>query len=273
MGAFMVMQAGPESLNGLRVLITRPAPLAEDTAAAIEQCGGVAVQFPVIEIAAPDSFAAVDALLDNIRDFELLIFVSVAAMEAFVARMERRDIRLPGSLKIAAMGPKTAQPGRDKGLDIDFVPLTSLDSEGLLVALLDKEKGMQLNNTRVAILRGQSGRELLQAGLQKHGADVSLVPCYTRRVTSRPIQPIVARWSAGEIDVVLITSVSILDGLVELLGAKNIALLLDSAVVTISERIRQRCLQHGISRVRVAGGVSNDCLIDTLSQVSTGYCR
>ncbi len=267
----MAMRA--ELLNGLRVLVTRPDPLGDDMAGVIEEHGGTAVKFPVIEISAPDSFAALDALLRGIQDFDLLVFVSAAAMEGFAARMGQRDIRVPGSLKIAAMGPKTARLGRDKGLNIDFVPEPGPGpgpgSEGLLSALLDRERGMELKNTRVAILRGQSGRDLLKIELEKRGAEVVLVPCYTRRITSRPIPPIVDIWSAGEIDVALITSVSILDGLFELLGPQNAALLLESPVVTISERIRDQCVRRGIARVRVAGGVSDDCLIDALSEAAT----
>ena len=260
-----------ESLNGLQVLITRPCPLGDDIAGAIEEHGGTAVKFPVIEISAPDSFVALDALLHGIQDFDLLVFVSVATIEGFVTRMEQQNIILPKVLKIAAMGPKTARLGRDKGLNIDFVPEPSLDSEGLLVSLLDRERGMELKNTRVAILRGQSGRDLLKIRLEKFGADVTFVPCYTRRITSRPIQPIVDIWSAGEIDAVLITSVSILDGLVELLGQKNAVLLLDSPVITISERIRDQCIRRGIACVRVAEGVSNDCLLDTMSEVMKDF--
>ena len=261
--AFITMRT--KSLNGLQVLITRPCPLGDDIAGAIEEHGGTAVKFPVIEISASDSFVALDALLRGIQGFDLLVFVSVATIEGFATRMEQQNIILPKALKIAAMGPKTARLGRDKGLNIDFIPEPSLDSEGLLVSLLDRERGMELKNTRVAILRGQSGRELLKIELEKRGADVTFVQCYTRRITSGPIQPIVDIWSAGKIDVVLITSVSILDGLLELLGPQNAALLLDSPVVTISDRIRDQCTRHGIACVRVAGGVSNDCLIDTMA--------
>ncbi len=257
-----------ESLNGLRVLITRPDPLGNDIAEAIEEHGGIAAKFPVIEISAPDSFVALDALLRGIAGFDLLVFVSAAAVEGFVSRLEQQNVMLPEALKIAAMGPKTARLGRDKGLNIDFVPEPGPGSEGLLVSLLDRERGMELKNTRIAILRGQSGRDLLKIELEKRGAEVVLVPCYTRRITSRPIQPIVDIWSAGKIDTVLITSVSILDGLIELLGPQNVALLHESPVVTISERIRDQCIRRGIARVRVAGGVSNDCLIDALSEVA-----
>ncbi len=242
--------------------------MGDDMARLIEEHGGTAVKFPVIEISMPDSFVALDALLRHIQDFDLLVFVSAAAMEGFVTRMEQRDILIPGFLKIAAMGPKTARLGRDMGLNIDFVPEPGPGSEGLLASLLDRERGMELKNTRVAILRGQSGRDLLKIELEKRGAEVALVPCYTRRITSRPIQPVVDIWSAGKIDVVLITSVSILDGLVELLGPKNAVLLLESPVVTISERIRDQCIRRGIACVRVAGGVSDDCLIDALPEAA-----
>ncbi len=264
------MTVRSKSLNGLRVLITRPDPLGDDIARVIEEHGGIAVQFPVIEISAPERFVALDTLLCDITDFDLLVFVSAAAIEGFTARLEQQDIRLPESLKIAVMGAKTARLGRDKGLNIDFVPESGAGagSEGLLASLLDRERGMELENTRIAILRGQSGRDLLKAELEKRGAGVTFVPCYTRRVTTRPIQPIVDIWSVGEIDAVLITSGSILDGLIELLGPHNMALLRESSVVTISERIREQCIRQGISRVRVAGGVSSDCLLDTLSEVA-----
>ena len=254
-----------KSLSGLKVLITRPCPSGDAIARAIEKHGGTAIKFPVIKISAPYSFVALDALLHGIGDIDLLVFVSAAAIEGFVARKKQQNIVLPEGLKIAAMGPETARLGRDEGLNIDFTPRQSANSEGLLVSLRDSESGIDLKKSRVAILRGQSGRDLLKVELEKLGAEVTFVQCYTRRTTSRSIQPIIDIWSAGEIDVVLITSVSILDGLLKLLGPQNSALLTDSPVITISERIKDQCIRRGITCVRVAREVSNHCLIDTIS--------
>ncbi len=253
-----------KSLGGLKVLITRPCPSGDAISRAIEEHGGTAIKFPVIEISTPDSFVALDALLHGIGDIDLLVFVSAAAIEGFVARKKQQNILLPEGLKIAAMGPETARHGRDEGLNIDFIPRQSADSEGLLVSLKDSESGINLKESRVTILRGQSGRDLLKVELEKLGAEVTFVQCYTRRTTSRSIQPIMDRWSAGEIDVVMITSVSILDGLLKLLGPQNSALLTDSPVITISERIKYQCISRGITCVRVARGVSNHCLIDAM---------
>lgn len=241
--------------------MTRPRPLGDAVSRAIEKRGGTVIPFPVIEISDPDSFVALDDLLHNIQSIELLVFVSAAAVEGFFSRKEQLDIPLPESLKVAAMGPETARSGRDKGLDIDFIPEHRLDSEGLLIAF----EGIDLKNRNVVILRGQSGRDLLKSEMEKQGAHVTFVQCYARRTTIKPIQPIIDTWSAGGVDVVLITSVSILDGLFELLGAENVSLLNNTPVVTISERIQNVCLKRGVAHVRVATGISNDCLVDAMS--------
>ncbi len=259
-----------ESLNGLRVLVPRPDPLADDMVGIIEQHGGTVIKFPVIEISAPHSFDALDAVLRDIQAFDLLVFVSAAAIEGFMDRLEQQDIQVPELLKIATMGPKTARLGRDKGLNVVFIPEpgAGAGSEGLLASLLDRERGMELKDTRIAILRGQSGRDMLKIELEKRGAEVVVVACYARRLTNQSIQPIVDIWCAGGMDGVVVTSVSILDGLIELLGTENTALLRESPVVTISERIREQCIRRGIARVRVAGGTSDDCLIDALSAMA-----
>ena len=50
--------------------------MGDDIAGVIEEHGGTAVKFPVIEISAPDSLVALDALLHGIQGYSICWFLS-----------------------------------------------------------------------------------------------------------------------------------------------------------------------------------------------------
>jgi uroporphyrinogen-III synthase len=229
----------------------------------IESLGGTAIQFPVIEIAEPEDFNDMDESLRQLGNVDLIILVSVPAVTGFVRRLKQLEISVPRKLKVAAIGPKTAALCERSGIDVDFVPDQRTDSEGLL-ACLDK---LDMNRSHVVIYRGQSGREFLKSGLEALGAKVTYVESYHRNISTESILPIVSKWRRGEIDVVLITSISVLDGLVTLLGSRYLELLMRTTVVALSARISDQCVAAGIADVLVSGRTSDEAMMDELRSV------
>jgi uroporphyrinogen-III synthase len=70
---------------------------------------------------------------------------------------------------------------------------------------------------RVAIFRGEGGREVLGDGLRARGATVEYVECYRRvRPRSDPA-PLVAAWKAGGVHAVTVSSAQGLGHLFEML--------------------------------------------------------
>lgn len=263
------------SLQGLKIFIPRPRPMGEHLANLIEACGGTAHLFPVIEITPPDNFAALDTSLRQLSEVDLMVLVSVSAVNGLVERQRTLyksaltqgtgQAAIPTSLKVAAVGAKTAARCESLGIKVDFVPAQRVDSEGLLECM----DGFNVKDKQVIIFRGQSGRELLKIELKKLGAQVKYVECYRRRTTSQSIQPIIEKWLRGDINAVLITSVSILESLIQLLGKPNTALLKETNVITISERIAEQCTKLGINNVVVSASPAEHSILEKLQAIGT----
>ncbi len=253
------------SLRGLNILVPRPRPQSQTIATLIEAHGGTAILFPVIEITAPDNFTSLDQALTQLSEVDLIILVSVAAVNGLVARQRALSITLPERVKVAAVGAKTAAQCQSLGIRVDFVPGQRINSEGLLECI----DGFSIKDKKIVIFRGQSGRDLLKTALQKSGGKVRYAESYRRRTTSQSIQPIIKKWQRGDINVVLITSVSILESLIALLGKSNFRLLKETRIITISHRIASACTQAGIDHVVVADSPTDDSVLEMLKFISS----
>jgi uroporphyrinogen-III synthase len=122
-------------LNGKRVLISRPRARAEECARALRDAGAQPVFFPVIEIAPPDDYVALDGALRNLAQYDWLIVTSVHAVDAFASRLQAVGVeRLPRDLRVAAIGPRTARRLSELGLRSDHIP-AKYNADGILPGL------------------------------------------------------------------------------------------------------------------------------------------
>ena len=91
-----------------------------------------------------------------------------------------QDVRALGGLKIAAIGPATAESLRAYGLKADVVP-PAFKAEVLLEAL-----GPQVTpGSKMLLARAQIAREVLPQGLMRLGAKVDVAPVYKSRLPQR----------------------------------------------------------------------------------------
>lgn len=194
-------------LDGTGVLVTRPRRQAEGLIAAIAAVGGRAIEFPVIE-ARPRSSEDIAADAEALLPADIAVFVSGNAV--------RFGLGHSGSARVAAIGPATAALIEELGRDVDIQSPGGYNSEHLLAT----PELQDVDGKVVRIIRGNGGRELLATTLRERGATVEYLPVYSREVPvygDAEIEPIRAKWAAGEIDVVTIMSVETLVNLVDLL--------------------------------------------------------
>src|SRR5207253_1517238 len=126
-------------------------------------------------IEAPADWTPVDAALKNLARFQWLVFTSANGVHALIARLRclGLDLRALGSLKLAVIGPGTAEALRGYHLEADLIP-DEFRSEALAAALRQRAAGM-----RILLARADRGRELLQEELRKV-ADVEQVTVYAQ---------------------------------------------------------------------------------------------
>jgi uroporphyrinogen III methyltransferase/synthase len=200
-------------LFGKRVLITRPRHQASELANRIEALGGRAVCLPAVTIGAPDDWSPVDRALEQLGDYQWLVFTSSNGVDAFIRRLRQtgRDLRALGGLRLAVIGPATAVALRAYHLEADVTPET-FNSEGLAAGLLPLVAG-----ERVLLARADRGVELLREELSAV-ARVDQVAVYSQR--DAPLdrsEPSLRMMSEGKIDFVTLTSSNIARALIGVL--------------------------------------------------------
>lgn len=130
-GRTSVGMRNPRScLAGLRVLICRPFDQAKQLAQELEAVGAEAVRVPVIAIADPeDGGVALREAMGSLAEGDWLVLTSRnGAVRAAVAAPR---LPLPEGVRVAAIGPGTAQQATAAGLTVDLIPKRSV-AEGLL---------------------------------------------------------------------------------------------------------------------------------------------
>jgi uroporphyrinogen III methyltransferase/synthase len=88
----------------------------------------------IIDCVALDDNTHVDAMLDTIPDNNWIVLTSVNSAKFLFERLfaQGKDVRILGSVKIAAIGKSTAGRLKEYGLKADLIPDTEwLNSQGL----------------------------------------------------------------------------------------------------------------------------------------------
>jgi uroporphyrinogen III methyltransferase / synthase len=202
-------------LFGQRIVLTRPSDDADRSAADLEALGADVTLAPTVTIEPIDDPAPLDGAIDRLSEFDWLVFTSSNGVRHFVDRLDQRglDLRVLGSIKLAAIGPATAEALARVHLKADLVPET-FRSEGLSEALAARVAGR-----RVLLARADRGRTLLKDELERI-AHVEQVAVY-RNADAEALPPGVAEQiAAGAVDWITLTSSAITERLHAILPAE-----------------------------------------------------
>ena len=161
-------------LQGLNLVITRPAAQAARTAQALRAAGADVIEFLVLDIAAIDATLAAGELASA----SAIIFVSANAVE-YGAPLIKLAGGAPVGMEIFAIGGATAAALAQAGFAHVVSPQQSIDSEGLLAM----PQLLSVEGRHIILVKGRSesgGRTLLEQTLPKRGARVTVLECYRR---------------------------------------------------------------------------------------------
>jgi uroporphyrinogen III methyltransferase/synthase len=199
-------------LFGQRIVITRPIEEVPRSAAVLEAMGAEVLVAPTVLILPLQDPTPVNDAIDRLQDYDWLVFTSANGVRFFFEQLLAggTDIRAVGSLRLATIGPGTAEALFRYHLRADLVP-ESYRSEALAEALKSQAAGR-----RILLARADRGRSLLLDELRKV-ADVDQVSVY-RNVDAESLpEAVVERISAGTVDWVTVTSSAIAGSLYSLL--------------------------------------------------------
>lgn len=147
--------------------MTRPREQAADLVAGLEALGAEVMVAPTIAIAPPEDWGPLDSALDDLDAYAWAAFTSVNAVEAFFARLDRAGRRLPSTLRVAAVGDRTAEVLAAQGQPVHLVAPVAT-AVGLAGAM--REQGM--SGVRILFPRGDRASRTLATLLREAGAEV-----------------------------------------------------------------------------------------------------
>ncbi|MGD9763501.1 MAG: uroporphyrinogen-III C-methyltransferase [Candidatus Binatia bacterium] len=209
-------------LFGRRIVVTRPRAQAGGFIDALTDAGADVLACPAIEIAPPESWAALDAAIERLEIYDWLVLTSVNGVAMFFGRLRARgrDVRALHRTRVAAVGSETAAAIGERGLVADLVP-----AEFRAEAVAEALRAAGIGGARVLLPRAAVAREVLPAMLRDAGAMVDEVASY-RTVRGRADQAeLRGLLAARAIDLVTFTSSSTVTNFLALLGADAPALL------------------------------------------------
>lgn len=256
-----------DALHGVGVLVTRPRHQAEPLCSLVEQAGGEAIRFPVLEITDPGDSAALNQCLDQLANYQIAIFISANAVRYAMSHIQARA-GLPAGLRIAAIGRASARELKHMGVEVTDCPPRQFDSE----ALLALPGFANVEGQRILIFRGEGGREHLATVLRERGATVDYAEVYRRVKPDADTSSLLQRWARGEIQVITLTSAEALRNLYELVGKLGRQWLLHTDLIVASERIQQQAQALGLSAsIIVASNASDAAMLESLVQWRQTY--
>jgi uroporphyrinogen III methyltransferase/synthase len=253
-------------LFGKRVLLTRPRKQASELAHGLVLLGAIPYVMPAVEIQPPADWTAVDRALADLGSFHWLVFTSVNGVHALMDRLRHagRDLRALGSLRLAAIGPKTADALRQYFLEPDLVP-EKFQAEDLAGALKDQLQPGQ----RILLARADRGRDVLRQELAQV-ADVIQVAVYSQIDAVTPDTRILDSLRRGEIDYVTLTSSNIARSLARCLDETCRARLEagDVKLISISPVTSAEARQLGLPIAAEAGEATTQGVLDALVRLA-----
>lgn len=157
-------------LSGKRIVVTRTRKQASVLSEQLRALGADVLELPTIRIEPPSDLREFAELVQDAHGYDWIIFTSANGVEAFFEMFFKLydDAREIGGVKIAAIGPATAQRVRDFHLQVDLEPEEFVAES--IVREFQKQGGVE--NLRILLARAEKARDVLPKRLSELGAIV-----------------------------------------------------------------------------------------------------
>ena len=264
-------EASPSALAGKRIVITRSAAQSEALARDLSARGAIPVVLPLVSFADPEDFAPLDAAIAGIDRFDWIILTSAQAVRAVVKRSEelKRSLIHSGSkLRIASVGPVSAEAARRAGLSVEYVAETHTG------ASLAEELGSRLQGAKVFLPRSDRANPELPPALKRHGAQVTEVVAYRTLRPTDVDQRNLKQISEGAADAVLFFSPSAVQHFAELFGSEQLRALQAKLAITAVGPVTANALREaGVRRLVISADTTAEAVVEALEKHFAGTVK
>ena len=192
-------------LLGRGVVITRAREQASSLVRLLEEEGACCLEFPTIDIRPlPDSGPIRQAIRD-LAGYSWVVFTSVNGVEYFWSQIASMglDSRIFGGIKVAAIGPATAESLKQRGIRPDLLPEKYV-AESVVQGMLE----LGVRGEKVLLPRAETAREVLPESLRQAGASVDILPVYRTELSGGSPDEVAASLADGQVDYITFTSSS-----------------------------------------------------------------
>jgi uroporphyrinogen III methyltransferase/synthase len=109
-------------LFGQRILVTGSKQQAFRLAQSLEELGAVSIMLPTFKVTLPQSWDDLDRALDNLHEYDYIVFSSINSVKYFFRRFAERDkdIRELGAVGLGAIGENTIHELSGRLLKVDL---------------------------------------------------------------------------------------------------------------------------------------------------------
>ncbi len=201
-------------LSGKRIVVTRTRKQAGALSDRLRDLGAEVIELPTIRIEPPSDLRAFAELVQDAHGYDWIVFTSPNGVSAFFEMFYKLydDARDLGAVRIAAIGPATAQGVRDFHLKVDLQP-----AEFVAEAIVREfKKEGDIENLRILIARAEEARDLLPRELGTLGAIVDVASAYRTVAETNDRTEARARLAKEGADMITFTSSSTVENFLAL---------------------------------------------------------
>jgi uroporphyrinogen III methyltransferase/synthase len=255
-------------LAEITVVVTRPPDQAADFVTELKRLGANIFLFPTIQIAAPASYADLDAAIENLSRYDWIVFTSQNAVEHFLGRLTAKNLETAelDFLRVASVGEQTAERLRLAQIHIDVLPADS--NAETLFSEIENYVG-DLKDVRFLFPRSEIARDYLPEKLKEAGAIVEAPVAYRTILPEKPeTAKLKAMFAGGSIDCIAFASPSAFKNFIRILGAN--VLPSDVAIACIGETTANAVREKDLKVEIVAPEATSQSLAGAIADYFVG---
>lgn len=257
-------ELGYKPLAGKRVVVTRAVEQSQPLVDALREAGAEPVLLPLLAFAPPDDLSEFDAALKSAGQFDWIFLTSqnaVRAVQERCAALGQTQSQALAGVKVAAVGPATADAARAAGLAVTYV---SKMHTGVALA---EELGCEVAGKRVFLPRSDRANPELIEVLKRHHARVLPVVAYKTVPPDADAQRLQEMFLQRGMDAILFFSPSAVHHLREMLGPERFRELEGHSVFVAIGPVSEKALQaEGVRRILVSADTTIAAAIATLAE-------
>ncbi len=248
-------------LQNAKIIITKPEDQAKLLAEKIQQIGGMPIIFPTIKIIDIFDQDTLKNKLQKINSYDIIIFISPTAVQKTLPLLKLSGTPFSKHISVMAVGSGTATLLNQFNIQDVIHPQENFGSEGLLAL----PQLQQIKNKKILIIKGEDGRELLSETLINRGAITEELTTYKRVMPIIDATKLLVSWQTSSIALIICTSESSLQNLINLLGTAAQPWLFQQLLLVSSPRLAQIASSLGfIKPPLLAKNASDEALLSTL---------